>query len=425
MLRFAIIVILSLAACTPQTAQNLAPTVIAFPTVTPGRAVSGVLPTLRPASVENIALLETGATPTPNRALCPAPADPQLDPPLRIARDMYNAMLRFLMAGGSPQALDAGLRTSWGVMGANGFVRADFDLTGEGTPEIITSVLSDGGGMLAIFGCVGGGVELLYDVVLGGDAPQILTTDDLNFDGSPELQFASRACLNGEDDCEYRTQVVVWRPSLGRIVNLLGEPIISSEPPRVEDVDADSVSELIIRFDNDGDARTGPLRTGIGVYDWNGAGYVRALTQLDPPRFRIQVVHLADDAFRAEAYDEAAALYQLVLDDTSLDNWQNDDDRVLPPYAAYRLLLAYSALEDARAGELIVVLQTQFPDPLNAPVYVQLATGFWNALQVTNNLRSACAEVQAIMATRPEAVDLLNRYGREGRIYAASDICPF
>ena len=411
-----------LSACAPQTAQNLLPTAIPFPTVTPGRAVIGIVPTPRPAGFD-IALLVSGATPTPNRALCPAPATPQIDPPLRIARDMNAAMTRFLTAGGGPAALDEGLRTDWGVMGANGFVRADLDLTGEGAPEVITSVLTSSGGMLSVFGCVGGAVESLYDVVLGGDAPQILTTDDLNFDGITDVQFASRACSG--DDCETRTQIITWRPALARIVNLLGEPIISPEPPRVEDVDADGVQELIIRFDDDGNAETGPQRTGIGVYDWNGAGYVRALTQLDPPRYRIEIVHLADEAFAEEAYDEAAALFQLVVDDTTLRNWQNDDDRVLPPYAAYRLLLIYSALEDERSNELIGVLQTQFPDPATAPIHAQLAFSFWNALQVTNNLRSACVEVQAIISTRPEAVGLLNRYGSESPVYEAGDICPF
>ncbi len=410
--------------CAPQTALPLLPTTIPFPTVTPGREAFGIVPTPRPDGFDTAALLVSGATPTPNRALCPAPAEPQLDPPLRIPRDMNGAMTRFLAAGGASAALDQELRTNWGVMGANGFVRADLDLSGEGTPEIITSVLTANGGMLSVFGCVGGTVELLYEVVMGGDAPQVLTTEDLNFDGSPELQFASRACSDDET-CEYRTQIIVWRPALARIVNLLGEPIISGEPPRVEDVDADQVSELIVRFDDDGSAQTGPRRTGIGVYDWNGAGYVRALTQLDPPRYRIQIVHLADEVFANGAYEEAAALFQLVLDDTSLRNWQNDDDRVLPPYAAYRLLLAYSALEDERRNALIGVLQTQFPDPLTAPVYAQVAFSFWNALEVTNNLRSACVEVQAIIAARPEALTLLNRYGSESRVYDAGDVCPF
>jgi hypothetical protein len=44
---------------------------------------------------------------------------------------------------------------------------------------------------------------------------------------------------------------------------------------------------------------------------------------------------------------------------------------------------------------------------------------------VTNNLRSACVEVQAIISTRPEAVGLLNRYGSESPVYEAGDVCPF
>jgi hypothetical protein len=421
-----IILLLGCAACAPAATTISQPVVVPFPTVTQGRALTGDLPTLRAVGFENPFPAAIQPTPAPNRALCPAPdTTARLDPQPAAPRDTAAAINRFLSAGGSPAALDAALRTEWGVLGDSGFVRANFDMTGEGAPEVITSILTPSGGMLAIFGCVDGRTETLYEIVLSGGAPQILTTDDLNFDGIPELQFTSRSCARGDQDCTFRTQIVSWRPALGRVVNLLGEPILSSAPPRVEDVDQDQVMELVIRFDDDGNAATGPRRTGIGVYDWNGAGYVRALTQLDPPRYRIQVVHLADAAFRGDAYEEAAALFQLVLNDTSLRNWQNDDGGVLPPYAAYRLLLIYSALEDERRTALMQVLQTQFPDEAAAPVYIQLAFRFWNALQVTNNLRSACAEVQGIISTRPEAVSLLNRYGSESPVYAAGDICPF
>jgi hypothetical protein len=50
---------------------------------------------------------------------------------------------------------------------------------------------------------------------------------------------------------------------------------------------------------------------------------------------------------------------------------------------------------------------------------------FWNALQVTHNLHSACVEVQAIINAWPEAVGLLNRYGSRSPVYNASDLCPF
>jgi hypothetical protein len=54
-----------------------------------------------------------------------------------------------------------------------------------------------------------------------------------------------------------------------------------------------------------------------------------------------------------------------------------------------------------------------------------MATTYWNALQVTNNLHSACLEVQAIIRERPEALNLLNRYGSRSPTYSAEMLCPF
>jgi hypothetical protein len=405
-----------------------------FPTVTPGRQVSGLLPTVvgvplsggvnaNPASD----LLPNQLTPTSDLRQCPPNARIDLDPQPAIARDINAAVIRYLSAGGNPQALQDALRSDWGVLGINGYVRADFDLTGEGVAETIVSYLApDGGGTLMIGACVSGRVELVYDALLGGEPPQIVWTSDMTFDGAPDLLFASRVCTDeGDDTCGYRTQLITWRAALGRFVNLLGEPIASNQVPTVEDVDQDRVNELVVRLDDQGDAESGPRRTGIAVYDWNGGSYVRALVQLDPPRFRIQVVQQADAAFAAEAYDEALALYELALTSPDLRNWQADDAQFLQTYVTYRVMLVYSYLEDEQRIELSQQLQQQFPEAASAPVYVQMTLAFWNALQVTNNLRSACAEVQTIIAARPEALAAINRYGSESPTYSAEALCPF
>ncbi|MCC6802943.1 MAG: hypothetical protein IT319_08665 [Anaerolineae bacterium] len=54
-----------------------------------------------------------------------------------------------------------------------------------------------------------------------------------------------------------------------------------------------------------------------------------------------------------------------------------------------------------------------------------MALDFWTAVQVTNNLHSACLRVQEVVLARPDALDLLNRYGSRSPTYAAADLCPF
>ncbi len=187
-----------------------------------------------------------------------------------------------------------------------------------------------------------------------------------------------------------------------------------------------TLAEIVVQLNNDGTAATGPLRTGTHIYDWNGTFYVLSIIQLDPPGFRIQVVQEADRAFTRLDMDSALPLYALAINESqSLRNWYNDEATVLRAYIMYRQLLAYSYIE---SGERLVVLQdigTIFPDAAIAPVYVTLAQTFWNTLQVTNNLHNACLEVLNVIAARPEALDLMNRYGSRSPTYTAQSLCPF
>jgi hypothetical protein len=173
-----LLTIFFLAACEPAPAAPL-PTVVPFPTMTPGRVVSGIIPTpvsvaAQPGAINPLTIGNNAATPAADYALCPPPGEVTLDRQPPIARDMNAAMVRFLTAGGAPIALEDALRTDWGVLAATGFVRNDLDLTGEGTPETIVSYLSpDGGGALMIATCENGGVRLVYDALLGGEAIRI------------------------------------------------------------------------------------------------------------------------------------------------------------------------------------------------------------------------------------------------------------
>ncbi|MEO8397346.1 MAG: hypothetical protein ABI700_30395, partial [Chloroflexota bacterium] len=179
------------------------------------------------------------------------------------------------------------------------------------------------------------------------------------------------------------------------------------------------------KFDNDGDKTTGPLRTGYTVYDWNGVGYVQSVTQLDPPRFRIQVIQEADTAFAAQHMDDAISLYNLSLGSTSLTNWYNDDTETLKAYALYRLMLAYAFTESDQRLPTQQTIQQTYPDLASAPPYAQMALDFWSAEQITNNLHSACLKAQEDILTRPDALNLLNRYGSRSPTYTATDLCPF
>jgi hypothetical protein len=248
----------------------------------------------------------------------------------------------------------------------------------------------------------------------------------MNFDQIPDLLFSNRQCsVDNSDDCSYRTQLITWTPQGGRFVSLLNGPLSSAEPPTINDVDNDQVSEVVVRLSDPGNSVTGPLRTGVNIYDWNGASYVLSIVQLDPPRFKIQVIQEADRAFARLDTQQAISLYQQAQTNTDLRFWLNDEPAVLDAYIFYRLVVMYAYTED---DDLLPTYQAAIqsaPDPATQPVYIAMIDAFWNALQVTHNLHSACVEVQAIISARPEAVGLLNRYGSRSPVYNASDLCPF
>jgi hypothetical protein len=435
-------VLLCLAACNGEDIPN-APTVqaVVFPTMTAGRVIRGELPPPmldpqgaslpNPATAVALANLPTG---TPNSAACPAPnpntslEDAAQGGTPRTAQAINEAITRYLSDGGSVEGLTTVLSERWGMLDS-GFARADLDLTGEGTPDILLSYRApDIGGLLLIFACADGRYANRYQATMSEDAsaapPQLLSVADLNYDQRPDLLFSSQTCT-GEESCLAFSQLATWDSGRGRFINLLGGGITGQNPPAPQDVDGDLISELIVQLTNDGDSQTGPLRTGAIVYDWDGANYVRSYTQYDPPRFRIQVIHDADAAFRDGSRRDAAALYAIAINDPALENWQNDDILTLPAYARYRLLLSLADLEDPQIVEIHAQILALTPDLAAAPVYSEMAIRFWDALQATNNLHSACLAVLEVVNARPEATALLNRYGTSNHTYTAAELCPY
>jgi tetratricopeptide (TPR) repeat protein len=423
------------AACQPQPNAEQLPTPIPFPTVTPGRLVRGLLPTLaaapdggssrlaNPATAVALANLPTA---TPDYAACPAQADPEPPPRPLTGQEATAAITRFVSDGGSADALTGLLRDGWGLLGENGIVRADLDFIGVGAPQLLLAYNAPGdGGTLLVLGCANGRYAPLYQSITGS-MPQIIFAGDMTYNSRAELLFASRQCsAENPDDCAYRTLLMAWDGYEGRFINLLNAAISSVELPTASDVDGDQVLEVAVRLTSTGTSTTGPLRTGLNIYDWNGQYYALSVVQLDPPRFLVQVIHEADRAFRRADFQQAISLFELARGDTGLRFWFNDEPALLRSYTLYRLVLlyAYTDQTEKALGAFQAALDS-FPPPA-APVYAEMITAFWNTFQTTNNLNSACRDVQAIITARPEAVGLLNRYGSRSPVYTAADLCPF
>ncbi len=427
------LVLLLIAACQSAPPPAAVSTIMPFPTMTPGVLIRGSLPTAAPRPVEGDGLsnpatavaLANRPTSTPDFARCPPAIEVTLPQQPSTGRVIADALVRYLSDGGSASTLEGSLRAQWNILNEGGLVRADLDLTGEGVPDLLIAYRApDDGGSLLIAGCGDGRYNIRYLSSFGGDTPTVIQIGDMNADGQPDILFASRTCVK-KDQCTYGTQLITWRPDLARFVSLLERDIESDKLPTVSDVDGDRISEVVVRRDNPGNAQTGPLRTGVDIYDWNGASYVRSIVQPDAPRFRILVVQDADQAFTKLDMNEAIRLYRLALDNANLQPWRTDEGPALQSYALYRILLAHSYLDDKQNLDAYQAVVDAYPDPAAAPIYAALSTSFWNAFQITNNLHSACLEVQKVVEQKPEALDLLNRYGDRSPKFNAETLCPF
>jgi len=442
MMMVSLIMVVLAAACQPTVpTTNITSTEVLLPTMTLGQQIIGPLgtPGLRPDVVNQVnpataVALANRATSTPAYGNCPQESDTAELTDFPDARtSAVQAMLNFLNDGGPPDDLQEQILVDWQAFGEAGYFRDDVDFTGEGEAELVIGYIAPGDvGTLLIFGCEAGRYVQHYEAIAdGNDPPQLIWMGEMNNNSHAEAVFASRQCSDAEF-CEFQTQIISWSPQQGRFVNLLDETLLTLSIPSVRDTDNDQVSELVINLDSNGTSETGPLRTGVNIYDWNGATYRLSFFELDPPRYRIQLVHEGDKAFSRLEMGQAAQLYELALaEESDLRYWFNDGSETVLSYALYRLLLAYTF---DNAGIQIVETLNRINNQFSLeedqtvedlPIYIQMAQRFADTMAITNNLNEACTEVRALINENSEALDLLNRYGNRSPSYSALDLCPF
>lgn len=427
-----------LTACLPQSVA-LAPTFPPFPTTTPGQSLIGVLPTGAMAPVmgnlQNPATAVAFAnrpTPTPNLGACPVlDGDAEWGRKQATTADAHAAILDYVQDGGSVNGLRDGIRIRWQALGESGFVRDDFDLTGEGTPDIVIGWRTpEDVGELLVVGCRDGQYVIRDSAEMDSDQPPILVfVGEMNNAAPAELVYADELC-DADANCVYETYVWAWDGYSGQFRNLLTTILNTLEIPELRDIDTDAVTEIVVNLRENGNTVTGPLRQGVMIYDWDGNNYPLSIIQLEAPRYYIQIAHEGDKQFSQLQMTNAAQTYTLLADATDLRYWYNNEADWLKAYALYRLLLTYATLEDPRLGDVALRLNTDFAltAALSAdelPVYALMGYRFLDTLEVTGDLHAACLDTLQIVRERPEALDLLNRYGSRSPRYAELDLCPF
>lgn len=427
---FLILCLIFLAHCSPAPSGGV-PTAIPFPTTTIGAEMRGWLPTPILGSSGNLANPATAVaranqpTATPNYHACPAGnTSLAFDLPSDDSTPISSAMLSFLNVGGSIQAIHHTLLNT-NRLGENGQVLQSLDMTGELTPELIFTYLErEEVGMILILVCENNHYVIRYERDLP-TVPTIIADEDLNRDGYNDLLFTVQTCDPIDSFCEYSTTLISWQAQRGIFVNLLLTEQDGDQLPQIADVDNDSIAEIITLQQGTGTSQTGPIRSTTHIYDWNGTQYVLSLSQPSPYRYRIEVIHAADEAFAQNQMEQAAQLLRESITNTDLRVWFQDSADILTAYALYRLLLVYTFQENGDALSVYQEARNRFSNLETSPIYAFLIETYWQTYQTSNNLHVACRAVQEVIAQRSDTLDLLNRYGSRNRTYSAQELCPF
>jgi hypothetical protein len=343
----------------------------------------------------------------------------------------------YLSAGGPTTILESTLR-NWGAIQEGAVVQSDTDLTGDGIPEIIVTMYDPSlfkpgmpsPGQLLVYGCAQKGYRLLYSTAYSPQTmlPELKRVGDMNSDVRAELAFSQRTCLiSGQ--CALTMQILSWNATLGAFKPVNDLPMNATNGKVViSDLDSDGNLEVSIVFAPSTDPAAGPPRRSIDIWDWDGINYVLALTQLDPPAYRIHMLNDGDLKLGYEDWSQAIRLYDRVRDDQTLLAWDllPNEAIILRSYATFHKILAMVSNRQIRAtADVLAGLQAENPPGSPGEIYATLAQTFLENYGKTRDRKRACDAVIAIATTRLDALTPLNSYGYANRVFTMTDLCPF
>ncbi len=420
---------------TGQSAGLVTPTpgVVGGNPVGPNATATALIATIEAATATAAAPLPAPYT-APEK--CPAPGAPAPPPRPADFSDYSVSIGRFLSGGGSPTVLEATLR-NWGALTERGgVVQADTDITGDGVQEVIVTIYNPAlynpdaplnAGQLLVYGCDNGGYRLLYRTQYnaGLALPELLRVGDMNTDVKNELVFFVESC--NQVGCYKDAHILTWNAFVGAFEELnSGQIIAVNGRIGIVDVDGDGVLELTAQINPPGNATSGPPRSQLDIWDWNGQDYVLAVReQPEGTRYHIHAIYEADDLFRAGQLRDALMVYDTVRGNRSLLSWTVAGEReFLDAYAAYQIVIGFAQLRSGRAENWIPVLVNQNPPGSPGHGFAQMGEAFMNNYRATGDTRAACAEARNMAATT-NVLSLLNSYGFNNRTYTLTDICPF
>lgn len=409
-------------------------------------------------TVESTSTPRPTSTPLPFSATCDyktpglqyqRPNDPDI-------KTIEESVTDFLNAGGNPKELNSHFTTT---------VK---DLNSDGIPEITIISHNAYFSSMFIFSCIHGKYKSSLDSSFeqAVTSIQILSTDDLNKNGLPEIVTRTITCfLNrcgnifvAEWDGEQFSGLI--RES-GKKDAYHFADMSFHQNSYIKDLDNDSIPELIWvggKPDEYADPSGLPWRVETHIYKWDGKYYRPELVEYSNPIYLFQAVQDGDHYALDGKLEKALKMYNEVLKNEKLSWWTEsrqdflleqsgfqpcenacpqpnpdpDEKPILQAYASYRIMLTQILLGQQVEAEntyknLIATYTADSHDNSAGAVIADLATVFWNEYKASQNIKNACAD--AITYTERYTAFLpyigSDYHGWQMDKYEPIDICPF
>jgi hypothetical protein len=250
--------------------------------------------------------------------------------------------------------------------------------------------------------------------------------EDLDADGRADLVVGRGIC--GAHTCSETLNILSWDGT--SIVNRFEGTSAELPSPIIEakDLDGDGVYQLEITGTEYGSVGAGPTRarTWIWAYDPASWGWHKTEEVLGDPKYRIHMLLDAEDSAKNGGLDQALLLYERVIADSSLQDWNDPpmEDANLGAYARLKMFMIYLIQGQADLAQIVYTeMADHFPAGTAQHAFVEMADAFQQGFS-SYDLVAACEQVEKYATEHPDAVlTPLNSFGYANPTFTAGDLC--
>jgi len=415
-----------------------------LPSPTPG---STIPPSAPPGTFPELATPPTpSASPTPQAVAvpeltsCPIPLGMPAPPDLADPALTVRAVLEYLNAGGSADALPGLLKAAGRAPNAGPPV-LPLDINGDNWLDLAVAYVDPHApqasahsqllprlqpparGSIVIYLCLENRYVPGDPVLEAPDAAPILhLAGDLSGDGVTDLLVGWESC--GAHTCYQQVDAVM--AAGGNLTRARLDPTLDLPYPEVQLIPDGRLTVTGTRIASAG---AGPFRQVTRTWAWDAAqqGFAVVSETLEAPRYRIHALLDGEAAARRGDWDLALDLYHRVVRDEALLDWADpvSERANLTGYSMYRIVVAYASKGDRGDARVAYgILQNQYLDASIGRAYAQLATAFWDAYSQADDVESGCLAARAFAeAHRQELLDPLS-FGYANSAFTPGDVCP-